>query len=405
MAATRYLYPLWRALPRSLRRAMYERATGMLASDAVWTDVTPREPTPPIVVAGVLSAPSGLGEAARLLLQGVIASGAEVSAIDLAAPLMQKQVLPVPHLPPPRPGPGTILLATQPPNIARSVALIGPEILRDKLRIGCWAWELEVLPAIWVRQAKHVHRIAAPSVFCQEAFARAFGREILLLPWPVATRSIEATRSRTGPVTFAAALDLGSTAARKNPLGVLRAFRLAFEVGADVRLKLKIRDAEQDPSAMAQVRQLVAQYAPAVELETRDLDADAFEAWWRTVDVFVSLHRSEGFGLLVAEAMLRGIPVVSTDWSATSEFVTAATGWPVRADLIAVVDDTERYILPGARWAEPDAQAAAAAMREATDRRRVAEKGRAARAHIEARFSNQAFGERLFSRGHAGGVQ
>ena len=88
-------------------------------------------------------------------------------------------------------------------------------------------------------------------------------------------------------------------------------------------------------------------------------------------DCFVSLHRSEGFGLAVAECMLLGKPVISTDWSATSEFVMRENGFPVRAKLVTLERNHGPYA-KGSTWAEPDTMHAAEHMRSVFSDRALA---------------------------------
>jgi len=111
-------------------------------------------------------------------------------------------------------------------------------------------------------------------------------------------------------------------------------------------------------------------------------------------DCFVSLHRSEGFGLAPAECMYLGKPVISTDWSATAEFITPATGCPVRATTVTL-DRNHGPYAKGQTWAEPDTGHAAEWMnRLVADRALAASLGAAAQAAIERDFSPAAIGAR-----------
>ncbi|MCG7392459.1 glycosyltransferase family 4 protein [Microvirga sp. ACRRW] len=360
------LHRIWRLFPAQARRRFYEKATNAVSPKAAWTGKTPREPAEPFIVAGALSAPTGLGEAARQILFGLIAGGYRVSAIDLSKDLAQKSMIPLPELPPPPTGPGTLLLAVQPPNVAHALTLIGRSMLADKLRIGCWVWDLEVLPESWIEQSRLVHALAGPSRFCTETFERRMDLPVRLIRYPIGiVQAPQALRGKSGTLRFGAAMDLGSTSARKNPLAVLQAFRRAFGPGDAVSLSIKLRDVGADPAMFAELQSLAATDGPPVEILNGDFPLKRMEEWWRGLDVFVSLHRSEGFGLLPAEAMLRGIPVISTDWSATAEFISPETGWPVPATLVPVIDSTGRYELEGAQWAEPDMTAAVDAMKDA----------------------------------------
>ena len=115
-------------------------------------------------------------------------------------------------------------------------------------------------------------------------------------------------------------------------------------------------------------------------------------------DVFVSLHRSEGFGLAVAEAMYLGKPVISTDWSATAEFVNEQNGCPVAVDLIELTETHGPYE-KGQIWADPRVPAAADAMRRlAADPELRARLGAQAARDIRARFAPAVVGDRYAKR-------
>ena len=115
-------------------------------------------------------------------------------------------------------------------------------------------------------------------------------------------------------------------------------------------------------------------------------------------DCFVSLHRSEGFGLAVAECMLLGKPVISTDWSATAEFVTPENGCPVRAKLVTLEQSHGPYA-KGSIWADADpAHAAEWMQRLHADRALVARLGAAAKETITARFAPAVIGTRYRKR-------
>jgi len=115
-------------------------------------------------------------------------------------------------------------------------------------------------------------------------------------------------------------------------------------------------------------------------------------------DCFVSLHRAEGFGLNVAEAMFLGKPVIATDWSGTAEFVTAANGCPVNYRLVTLDCDYGPY-RRGQSWANADIDHAAHWMRRLVEDRAMRERlGAQAAADIRQRFSPAVIGRRYLRR-------
>src|SRR6516165_8562777 len=115
-------------------------------------------------------------------------------------------------------------------------------------------------------------------------------------------------------------------------------------------------------------------------------------------DVYVSLHRSEGLGLSIAEAMAQGKPVIATNWSGNTDFMTPTTSFPVGYELVELTEDVGAY-RAGQLWAEPSVDDAARLMRLVYDDRALAHaRGQAARRHIEERYSEARVGERMRQR-------
>lgn len=179
---------------------------------------------------------------------------------------------------------------------------------------------------------------------------------------------------------------------RKNPLAAIRAFAEAFPRERDARLVFKTMGAGSHPSYAAEVRAeaerrgvadrflMITEYLPHAELY--GLAA--------ACDVYVSLHRGEGFGLGMAEAMLLGRPVVATDWSANTEYCRPGASFPVPYRLVPVGPD--EYFTAMVEWAEADVGAAAGSLRACyEDRAMAAAVGERGRAFVEEHFSTENF--------------
>jgi glycosyltransferase involved in cell wall biosynthesis len=159
---------------------------------------------------------------------------------------------------------------------------------------------------------------------------------------------------------------LASSFVRKNPLAAIAAHRTAFGDRADRVLLMKITHTEQHSADFAAL-QVAAEGFANIRFETRTLpDADR-HALTACADIVLSLHRSEGLGLVPAEAMLLGIPVVATGWSATTEFMDTSSARLVRFRLVPAIDPRGVFEAPGAVWAEADIDEAAAHLVELAD--------------------------------------
>lgn len=126
--------------------------------------------------------------------------------------------------------------------------------------------------------------------------------------------------------------------------------------------------------------------ATNITLIDRVMSFREIDALYAGSDVVVSLHRSEGFGLAIAEAMCHGLPVIATDWSGNVDFVTAQTGIPVPFRLVAAEDPQGTYHHPDMNWAEADVEAAALALRRLREDRQLASRLGQAGADFAKRF-------------------
>jgi len=199
---------------------------------------------------------------------------------------------------------------------------------------------------------------------------------------------------------FFFAFDYFSFLERKNPLAVADAFKRAFRSGRStpsVHLVLKTMNSEIVPDAGRPIRDML-QDDPDITLIEKTLTREETLALIAACDAVVTLHRSEGLGLLVAEAMVLGKPVIATDYSATTELVTPDTGWPVEYRLIPVQEGAYPFH-EGQTWADANIDHAAWQMRQIVDDkpevdRRVA----SARALISRQYNFEAVAARQLAR-------
>ncbi len=364
------LHRLWRGLPQATRRRWLIQGSALLAP-------RPDQPAPPacagIAVAGELDRASGLGEGARLMLHGLEALGVPAWEMRRGG-----------YLPP---GGAPLVLHVNAPHMPLALLRLGRPALRGRRVVGYWAWELPVVPASWRAGIAFVHEVWVPSRFTAAALEPLLPGRVRVVPHPVATHP--PMPSALGRAAFGLPMDavvtlvsfsLASSFERKNPLGAIAAHRAAFDDRMDRVLLLRVGDSHHFPADFAALR--AAASRPNIRIDSRTLPAADHYALMAACDIVLSLHRSEGFGLVPAEAMLLGLPVIATDWSGNVDFMDAGCAAMVPVRLIPAHDPRGVFMAPGAVWAEPDVVAAAAHLVRLADdpaaRRALGQAGQAA---------------------------
>ena len=269
-------------------------------------------------------------------------------------------------------------------------------------RVGIWWWELETIPNRWLDRAEGVDEIWAPTTFIAGAMRAAFRKPVYpMLPGLELPAFDPLPRShfdlRDDRFLFTFVFDMNSRMQRKNPLGLIRAFRRAFRREEPVDLAIKVSPPES--YYKEQWNELRGAVEDAgVMLIDRVLTREEVLAFLNASDGYVSLHRSEGFGLTCAEAMLLGKPVVATGYSGNLDFMTPENSYLVGYDRVTLAEDIDPYP-QGAVWAEPHLDHAAEQLRRVYDRRAEAlEIGRRARAEVREVLSPEAAGRRMAAR-------
>ncbi|WP_454049418.1 glycosyltransferase [Cellulomonas sp. Marseille-Q8402] len=239
------------------------------------------------------------------------------------------------------------------------------------IRVGYWFWELEDFPALFDPAFEYVDEVWVSTTFNQRAVAARTGKPVRVVPLPI-TAPRDPTLLRRhhlglpeDKTVFLANFDFLSVMARKNPLGAIEAYRAAFGPDDGAVLVVKSINGHLRPTERERLR-LATLDRPDIVLRDGYLTAHEMRALTELVDCVVSVHRSEGFGLNLADAMAVGTPVVATAYSGNMDFMTEDTAFLVPYNLTDVGPDADPYDAK-ARWADPDLALAAAAMRSVHD--------------------------------------
>lgn len=266
----------------------------------------------------------------------------------------------------------------------------------NRYSIGLWPWELPEWPLAWEQAWDCVDEVWASSRYTYAAYTRAARLPVLHMPMAVvADATAGDDRASFGlnmdDFLFGFSFDGLSSVHRKNPIAVVRAFKLAFpgHSTTGVGLVLKgIRSAVSAPAWQAVLNEIGDDRR--ITVINQSLPRGRLLDLYRNLDAFVSLHRSEGFGRNIAEAMLLGKPVIVTAHSGNTDFTTHDTAALVPATLCPVQHGQYPYG-EGQAWADPDVDAAAQAMvRMVSDhawREKLSTNGQQL---IESRYSPQA---------------
>lgn len=380
-----------------------EPLAAVLAAERAHASQAPALPRPPFGVnlVGYLQAELGVAEVARQLTGALDTQDVPVLPIGIVAP-SSRQGHEYPHIDEfANPFAVNLLCvnADQTPHVARQA---GDPFFQGRHTIGLWWWEVSAFPDSFNTAFDVVDEVWAGTTFVADTLRAVSPKPVVRIPMPVTLPAgIHPARERFGfgdDTVFLFIYDYNSVFERKNPLGLVEAYRRALPDGAGgTRLVLKCINHEQHPAQHARVIAAAAGRDDITILD-RYLSATDKDALLASCDAYVSLHRSEGFGLTCAEAMLLGKPVIATNYSGVADYLRPDHSLPVGCRLVPIGGGNAPYPADGV-WAEPDLDEAAAHLRALADdadlRLRIGER---ARAFIARELSPEAAGAAMRAR-------
>lgn len=384
-----------------LRRIAYQKPVSRQASGEKHQDMDSSSLQSAVNIFGLLERPTGVGEAAC----GMAACFEHLQIPTKKIALEEKhlffgQPLPSTAKPDPRFAINFCHVNADCTEALRN--LFNQDLFAKRLNIGFWAWELESFPEVWDREFDSYDEIWVPSTFVQQAVAARARIPVVCIPHCITPPSFSSfDRASFGipsdrPVVLCM-FDAGSYSERKNPLGAIEAFKRACaQVGHDPLLVIKVGRPELENGLFVELQKAV-----------QHIDCHIIEGWlnreqtWGLInacDAFVSLHRSEGFGLVMAEAMALGKPVIGTGYSGNMDFMNPTNSFLVNYQLTTLKNNVGPYPV-GARWAEPDLDHAADQIRTVLENSEWANSvGIQAAADVARNLSVEAVGQRILNR-------
>ncbi len=321
---------------------------------------------PGVNLIGFLRAGFGVGEATRLLHEALIEGDIPHSAISVSHDDLDDKVESTAD------GQALLydvnLICVNVDWLDMLSRRLGSDLLAERYFIGTWWWESNVLPPDLVAQIDYFDELWAGSTYVANALSAYTDHPIRVFPLPVRIPDEQGAPDRTmlglpEGYLFMFSFDFNSTVQRKNPEAVIEAFRRAFPTPSGPRLVLKTINGHRHLGDLERLRAMIAD-RDDITIFDGFLPTEDRDAWTRATDCYVSLHRSEGFGLTMAEAMALGKPVIATAYSANLDFMNDDVAYLVPAGEWTLTAPSGPYPA-GTRWAEPDIAVAADFMRRA----------------------------------------
>lgn len=257
------------------------------------------------------------------------------------------------------------LIHINPHEFGLAVQQLDRSIWDKRYNIGFWLWELEEFPEEWTPCFHCLDEIWAPSEFISNSIRKKTNLPVVTVPYHVEVEIGKEYERKDFNLPeevflFLMMYDRTSMTERKNPAAVLKAYKQAFAKDEAAGLVIKINNCTEE-----EIQSLKTELKgwSNVYFITDVLDRDQVNCLIQCVDAVISLHRAEGFGLVLAEAMLLGTPVIATNWSSNTEFMTEETSCLVNYRLVELKEDIGLF-KKGSQWADADIDQAAVYMRK-----------------------------------------
>ena len=345
-----------------------------------------------VEVVGFFKSASGIGESARLCARQLQDNGIKVRCTSVEKAFLKPEELAWAFENTCRQEEvGCRIIHLNPPMMPPAIFKTGLRNYMNVYNVAYWAWELDKIPMEWEKAFRYVNAVFCPSDFTSETIRKYTDKPVMTVHHPVRAGEFDpGMRERLGigdDVFLVSSLfSFGSALERKNPASVIRSFASVFGGNEKACLTLKSNhggDSKEKERLLADI----ASY-PNIRLIDDLWEKEMVAGLLKTSDVFMSLHRSEGFGLPIAEALLLGTPVIVTNWSGNTDFCREENAFLVDADMVPVQSDFPEFAsMTDAKWAAPEEKQAEEILSHIyKNRRAVKEKAQKSAAEAEKFF-------------------
>ena len=355
-----------------------------------------------INIVGYLCAETGLGESVRTLVKSIRTTKIQHSLINYKLYCLEdndkrfeKEFVKTNKY-------NVNIIVINPNDLDTVISDLGKKFFSNRYNIGYWAWELPEIPTEWKKYENCFDEFWVPSKFVKRAIIKKINRHVEVVPHSIEIKSFEKReRNHFGldneNFLFSFIFDYNSLPERKNPTAIVRSFKKAFNENENVSLVIKCSNSKNYSAHHELLLREVGE-DERIKIMNKHFTRDEIYSLLDISDAYVSLHRSEGFGLTMAEAMSLEKPVICTNYSGNIDFAKENNSFLVGYKKTLLEENIGPY-KKGDEWAEPDIDEAAEFMRKIYENKELMnEIGNRGREYIHDNFSPKVIGKIIENR-------
>jgi len=273
--------------------------------------------------------------------------------------------------------------------------LLGEKIFKDRYNIGFLWGDSGSFPQSWKHACNVYNEIWAGSKFVKDMLSKLTTQPIIPMPLPI--YKIEGERIKSEKYTFLFMFDACSSLERKNPQAVIESYKKAFYSDfSKTNLIIKSKNLDMFPKQMKEIEESLREVGGT--LINKDVSKEELGNLYNSCDAYVSLHRAEGLGATMAEAMLLEKPVIATNYSGNTDFMTEENSYPVRYKINKLEKDVG-FLNKGSLWADADTDDASKIMKRVYENQEEAkQKAKLGKKYIEEHYSSDAVSKIMVER-------